>query len=125
MLEIFPYVFSLRLKKQLHWSILLAAFRYHSKSQADLHNQSYDDSSLTRDKSDHDPEQKAFSYATLPRKKRAVSAPQQPAVPVKGPDTKAMEDMWKNGTDLGKEKVAADLIFQFTKFSACKHFVHT
>ena len=54
-----------------------------------------------------------------------MSAPQQPAVPVKGPDTKAMEDMWKNGTDLGKEKVAADLIFQFTKFSACEHFVHT
>lgn len=83
---------------------LRVIFRYHSKSQADLLNvhQSYDDNSLSRERCEHDPEQKAFSYATLPRKKRAVSAPQQPVVPVKGPEARAMEDMWKNGTDLGK-----------------------
>lgn len=63
--------------------------RYHSKSQTsllDVHNQSYDDSSLTRDKSHVlDSDQKSFSYATLPRKKRPTPATQQQATPVAVP----------------------------------------
>ena len=70
-------------------------FRYHSKSQAsllDVHNQSYDDSSLPRDKpEDVDADQKSFSYATLPRKKRNNPATQLPVNPVKSPDMSQIE----------------------------------
>lgn len=60
-------------------------YRYQSKSQADLlaSQSGYENSSVSADIPDFF-EQKSFSYATLPRKKR-VTSPTNGLTPVKPP----------------------------------------